>query len=222
MAIEFALGGALRGAGDTRFPLFAVMAGLIGGARHARVLLRLAGLLGRVDLRRADRGLHRQGDPADDPVPQRPLAEGAAEPARARDRTGGRRARRAPRLTRAAHRWHPARSVDSRVNSSTHLGSRLRGGDPTPMSKPLPVVDFLKIPESGDPYLEGHKCERCGAVFLGEREVCSKCGAREQIAAGEALERGPPLRLLDRAPLLPGHRGARTSRRSSTSRAAAP
>lgn len=35
MAIEAALGGALRGAGDTRYPLFAVFAGLIG----ARVLL---------------------------------------------------------------------------------------------------------------------------------------------------------------------------------------
>jgi putative MATE family efflux protein len=35
MAIEFALGGALRGAGDTRFPLYAVFAGLIG----ARIML---------------------------------------------------------------------------------------------------------------------------------------------------------------------------------------
>ncbi|MDX1650527.1 MAG: MATE family efflux transporter, partial [Myxococcota bacterium] len=35
MAMEFTLGGALRGAGDTRFPLYVVMAGLLG----ARVLL---------------------------------------------------------------------------------------------------------------------------------------------------------------------------------------
>ena len=41
---------------------------------------------------------------------------------------------------------------------------------------PLPVVEFLKIPETGDPYLEGHKCKKCSAVFPGERSICSKCG----------------------------------------------
>ena len=46
--------------------------------------------------------------------------------------------------------------------------------------KPLPVVDFLKLPDGADPYLEGHKCQACGAIFLGERAVCSKCGARGQ------------------------------------------
>lgn len=48
-------------------------------------------------------------------------------------------------------------------------------------SGPLPVVPFLKIPDAGDPYLEGHKCKSCDAVFLGERSVCSKCYARDQI-----------------------------------------
>jgi uncharacterized OB-fold protein len=48
-------------------------------------------------------------------------------------------------------------------------------------NKPLPVVEYLKIPEGGDPYLEGHKCGSCGAIFLGARSVCSKCGARDQM-----------------------------------------
>ena len=46
---------------------------------------------------------------------------------------------------------------------------------------PLPVVDYLKLPEDGDPYLEGHKCGDCGSIFLGEREVCSNCTARGKI-----------------------------------------
>lgn len=49
-------------------------------------------------------------------------------------------------------------------------------------AQPLPVVPYLKIPEGGDPYLEGHKCGSCGATFLGERAVCSKCGARDQMS----------------------------------------
>ncbi len=46
---------------------------------------------------------------------------------------------------------------------------------------PLPVVPFLKIPDKGDPYLEGNKCKACGAVFLGDRQTCAKCYARDQI-----------------------------------------
>ena len=46
---------------------------------------------------------------------------------------------------------------------------------------PLPVVEYLKLPEDGDPYLEGHKCGDCNSIFLGEREVCSKCTARGKI-----------------------------------------
>ncbi len=48
-------------------------------------------------------------------------------------------------------------------------------------NKPLPVVPYLKIPEAGDPYLEGQKCGDCGATYLGERNSCSKCGARDQL-----------------------------------------
>ncbi len=56
--------------------------------------------------------------------------------------------------------------------------------------KPLPVVDYLKIPDSGDPYLEGHKCGSCGAIFLGERNVCSKCGARDKMQPVKLARKG--------------------------------
>jgi len=58
------------------------------------------------------------------------------------------------------------------------------------MSQPLPVVDYLKIPEGGDPYLEGQKCGGCGAIFLGERSVCSKCGARDELAPTKLANTG--------------------------------
>ena len=56
--------------------------------------------------------------------------------------------------------------------------------------KPLPAVDFLKLPDGGAPYLEGHKCGACGAIFLGARAVCSKCGARDKIAATKLANTG--------------------------------
>jgi uncharacterized protein len=47
---------------------------------------------------------------------------------------------------------------------------------------PLPAAPFLKIPDGGgEPYLEGSVCKRCAATFLGQRSVCSKCGARDQM-----------------------------------------
>jgi uncharacterized OB-fold protein len=45
----------------------------------------------------------------------------------------------------------------------------------------LPVVPFLKIPDGGDPFLEGTRCKSCSAVFLGERETCSSCAARDEM-----------------------------------------
>jgi uncharacterized OB-fold protein len=51
-------------------------------------------------------------------------------------------------------------------------------------------VDFVKIPEVGTPYLEGHKCKQCGSVFLGERQHCSKCGARDSMETTKLSSRG--------------------------------
>lgn len=55
---------------------------------------------------------------------------------------------------------------------------------------PLPVVDWLKGAGTNDPYLEGHKCGACGAIFLGERSTCSKCGARDQMEATRLSNKG--------------------------------
>ena len=55
---------------------------------------------------------------------------------------------------------------------------------------PLPVVDWLKGAGTNDPYLEGHKCGACGAVFLGERANCSSCGARDQMGTERLSNKG--------------------------------
>jgi len=57
-------------------------------------------------------------------------------------------------------------------------------------SGPLPAVPYLKLPKGGGPYLEGHKCQVCGSVFVGEREVCSKCGARGKLKAVRLSNQG--------------------------------
>ena len=57
-------------------------------------------------------------------------------------------------------------------------------------SKPLPVVDYLKIPDDGDPYLEGYRCKKCGSTYLGERNVCSKCFARNEMEVIKLSETG--------------------------------
>jgi uncharacterized OB-fold protein len=56
--------------------------------------------------------------------------------------------------------------------------------------KPLPVVPFLKIPEKGEPYLEGVRCSACKSVFLGTRDVCAKCGARKQLESFKLSNKG--------------------------------
>ncbi len=60
----------------------------------------------------------------------------------------------------------------------------------TTAPRPLPVVDYLKIPEDDDPYLEGRRCRQCQAVFLGPRTNCSKCGARDTLEPERLSNRG--------------------------------
>lgn len=57
-------------------------------------------------------------------------------------------------------------------------------------SAPLPVVDYLKLPSEGSPYLEGHKCSQCDAIFLGQREHCSNCGARDALKLVKLSDHG--------------------------------
>ena len=54
----------------------------------------------------------------------------------------------------------------------------------------LPVVSYLKLPEDGDPYIEGHKCSNCGSVFLGERSVYSNCSSRDTMEAVKLNNKG--------------------------------
>jgi uncharacterized OB-fold protein len=57
-------------------------------------------------------------------------------------------------------------------------------------AKPLPVVGFLKIPESGDPYLEGYRCENCGEVFLADHPSCAACRKRGTLKASRLSNKG--------------------------------
>jgi len=54
----------------------------------------------------------------------------------------------------------------------------------------LPVKPFLKIPDDGDPYIEGSRCGSCGAVFLGERSTCASCGTRDQMKTEKLSNQG--------------------------------
>ena len=54
----------------------------------------------------------------------------------------------------------------------------------------LPIVPFLKIPESGSPYLEGQKCSSCGAISLRTRLACGNCGKRDTQSPHRLPETG--------------------------------
>jgi hypothetical protein len=86
---------------------------------------------------------------------------------------------------------YPGRVVQRRAKIVCFRGSIIQFlGDNTLSDKPLPVVEYLKIPDDGDPYLEGYKCGACGTTFLGHRAVCSKCGARDQMSVVKLPNKG--------------------------------
>ena len=62
--------------------------------------------------------------------------------------------------------------------------------DEAAATAPRPIVSFLKIPDTGDPYLEGQKCKSCNAIFLGERATCSSCGTTGQFEASRLSNEG--------------------------------
>lgn len=52
-----------------------------------------------------------------------------------------------------------------------------------------PLVPYLKTGEHG-PFLAGSRCDACGHVFVGEREVCAKCTARNRMSSVKLAETG--------------------------------
>jgi uncharacterized OB-fold protein len=59
------------------------------------------------------------------------------------------------------------------------------------VTEPLkPATSYTRIDADGSPYLEGSRCGDCGAVFLGLRENCGRCGVRGRMQAIHMGERG--------------------------------
>ena len=55
---------------------------------------------------------------------------------------------------------------------------------------PKPVVDCIKIPDSGSPYLEGFECKHCHAIYLQSRDTCGNCGTYGQISVKKLQHTG--------------------------------
>ena len=57
-------------------------------------------------------------------------------------------------------------------------------------NKPLPVVDFLKIPDKGEPYLQGYRCSGCQELYLAARTACPKCCSRDPMTVTRLSNQG--------------------------------
>ena len=52
------------------------------------------------------------------------------------------------------------------------------------------LVPFLKRDDDGKPYLAGSRCTACGHTYVGERKICAKCSARDQMQPVHLAETG--------------------------------
>ncbi len=56
--------------------------------------------------------------------------------------------------------------------------------------KQRPIVPFLRLGNGDRPHLVGKKCTGCGAVYLGRRVACSKCGGTGPFEEIRLSDRG--------------------------------
>ena len=56
--------------------------------------------------------------------------------------------------------------------------------------QPLSIVPYLKVPDSGAPFLEGIRCKQCKAITLKTRTACASCGARDTFEPHKLANEG--------------------------------
>jgi uncharacterized OB-fold protein len=53
-----------------------------------------------------------------------------------------------------------------------------------------PLTPFIKTATNGAHYLAGSRCKACGQLFVGERRVCARCFARDEMEAVKLADTG--------------------------------
>ena len=53
-----------------------------------------------------------------------------------------------------------------------------------------PATHFLKLNEEGQPFMQGSLCKFCRHTFLGERDHCAKCFARDCMRLCQLSDKG--------------------------------
>jgi uncharacterized OB-fold protein len=47
------------------------------------------------------------------------------------------------------------------------------------VNEPKPATPYLKFTAEGEPFLQGLRCSECSQIYLGKRDHCAKCTARD-------------------------------------------